>query len=508
MKALVRAVAVHRQDETVIEEIPGKSSQSIGSNEHDHFLVGGMARALRIDMEKRFGGNFPVLHAVHSWILRHSGWLLNRFCIGKDGYTAFPEIQGHDLQWRWYAISSSACYSRCPLRRRQSWTTDSDLVFGSARQREGTTASIFDGDEVQKCWTVKRRPEHLRWDRGRVDALDTHPLRPRPPRERTQCEHPRRYITWAYVKKYGGTPNCKACAVDGPSHSKECRERFEVIFRKEEEEKAMMEAAAAAASSSTQDESTSSTIPPTSASTSVTPMQVEHPTDEVMPVTGTADVDQPDAEISEAALKRSETEDVPVSRKVRKITGLAVCSMDIVCAAQADYDAPQLLENGSEQKAGGDTDAVHTYEGEPMKSFEVPVPEQDIIGVKSGVVLDPAKVQAARQKEMDSIARDEVVELVKTSDCKQGAHVKGGWVEDNKGDIVRSRFVAKQVACNPRDDVSQSTPALLILSPLAQHCGLHRADLLRHRGGAVHLRHLGGVLPCCDGRAGTRASSP
>ena len=97
-----------------------------------------------------------------------------------------------------------------------------------------------------------------------------------------------------------------------------------------------------------------------------------------------------------------------------------------------------------------------------MKSFEVPIPEQDIIGVKSGAVLDPAKVQAARQKDIDSIARHEVVELVKTSECKQGAHVKGGWVEDNKSDIVRSRFVAKQVAYNPRDDVSQSTPAPLI----------------------------------------------
>ena len=117
--------------------------------------------------------------------------------------------------------------------------------------------------------------------------------------------------------------------------------------------------------------------------------------------------------------------------------------MDIVGAAQADYDAPQLLENGSEQKAGGDTDAVHTYEGEPMKSFEVFVAEQDIIGVKSGVVLDPAEVQAARQKEIDSIARDEVVELDKTSECKQGAHVKGGWVEDNKG------AAPKRLRCSP-----------------------------------------------------------
>ena len=93
VKALVQAVALHRQDETVIEEIPVKSSWSIGCNEHDLFLVGGMERALRIDVEKRFGDNFPVLHAVYSWILRHSGWLLNRFCVGTDGYTAFQRYK-------------------------------------------------------------------------------------------------------------------------------------------------------------------------------------------------------------------------------------------------------------------------------------------------------------------------------------------------------------------------------------------------------------------------------
>ena len=83
--------------------------------------------------------------------------------------------------------------------------------------------------------------------------------------------------------------------------------------------------------------------------------------------------------------------------------------------------------------------------------------------MKSAVVLDPAKVQAARQKEIDSIARHEVIELVKISECKQGgAHVKGDFVDDNKRDIIRSRFVAKQVAHDPRDDVSQSTPALLV----------------------------------------------
>ena len=176
-----------------------------------------------------------------------------------------------------------------------------------------------------------------------------------------------------------------------------------------------------------------------------------------------------------------------------------MCSIDIVGAVQADYDDPRSSDDALKRKTAEDSDAVHTHGGEPVKSFEAPNPERDIVGVKSGVVLDPVKVQVARQKEIDSIARHEVVELVRTSECKQGTHVKGGWVEDNKGDIVRSRFVAKQVAYDQRGDVSQTTPALLIFRLLHQYCSLYRADFLRQRCGAVRLGHFSGVLSRSDG---------
>ena len=76
--------------------------------------------------------------------------------------------------------------------------------------------------------------------------------------------------------------------------------------------------------------------------------------------------------------------------------------------------------------------------------------------------MDPVKVAAGRQREMNSIYRHDVKEDASTSDARGGVHVKGDWVEDNKGDVVRSRFVVKQIAYDYRDDVSQSTPALLV----------------------------------------------
>ena len=95
----------------------------------------------------------------------------------------------------------------------------------------------------------------------------------------------------------------------------------------------------------------------------------------------------------------------------------------------------------------------------PAGLAQVPAPTKT---TRSGEPLDPVKVATGRQREMDSIYRHDVKEDVSNSDARGGVHVKGGWVEDNKGDVVRSKFVVKQIAYDYRDDVSQSTPPLLV----------------------------------------------
>ena len=114
-----------------------KSSQSIGCNEHDHFLVGGMARVLRIDMDLHFGVIFPVLHAVYSWILRHSGWLLNRFCVGGDGYTAFQRYKGRTYNGE--ICDLFECVLLKVSSREEAKVDDRIWVSGQAKPREETT---------------------------------------------------------------------------------------------------------------------------------------------------------------------------------------------------------------------------------------------------------------------------------------------------------------------------------------------------------------------------------
>ena len=134
--------------------------------------------------------------------------------------------------------------------------------------------------------------------------------------------------------------------------------------------------------------------PHTTTVAGVDPMHVELQRDEAIPATitggaasssaGPVGMEQAqfDVEITDVPPKRSELEEMPESRKVRKINGLTVCSIDIVGAAQADYDDPRSSGGELKRKAAEESDAVHTHEGEPMKSFGVPIPERDIVGVR------------------------------------------------------------------------------------------------------------------------------
>ena len=152
-------------------------------------------------------------------------------------------------------------------------------------------------------------------------------------------------------------------------------------------------------------------------------------------------------------------------KRLRTSAGLPIFAVDM-CGR--DYELEHPLVEGVQD---GEHDAIEMCVGlddediieKPAGPVQVPLPTKAIYGTRSGEPLDPVKVAAGRQREMDSIYRHDVKGDVLNSEAVGGVHVKGDWVEDNKGDVVRSSFVVKQIAYDYRDDVSQSTPALLAL---------------------------------------------
>ena len=99
IKAMVDAVIKCLSDDRAVEQILPEetipeSHASLGALEGWHNLLQGQIRALRLDVEDRFGSIIGVTHQCVQWLVRHATWLLNRFQRRQNGATAFENLKG------------------------------------------------------------------------------------------------------------------------------------------------------------------------------------------------------------------------------------------------------------------------------------------------------------------------------------------------------------------------------------------------------------------------------
>ena len=84
IKAVVEHVREQRSAQTLVEESPVGSSQSNGSIESAICEVEAQIRTGRLALETNFRVKIPIHHPIIPWLVKHSGYLLNRFLIGHD----------------------------------------------------------------------------------------------------------------------------------------------------------------------------------------------------------------------------------------------------------------------------------------------------------------------------------------------------------------------------------------------------------------------------------------
>ena len=90
----------------------------------------------------------------------------------------------------------------------------------------------------------------------------------------------------------------------------------------------------------------------------------------------------------------------------------------------------------------------------------------------------------ARIKELEHMRVHRVFEVVNLSDVRHVKKVKAKCLQDWKGDIIKARLVAMEIAYDARDDVHAGTPPLaairlIIISLAASRTGLNGAAALR-----------------------------
>ena len=99
IKAMVDAVikclsADRAVEQTLPEEAIPESHASLGALEGWHNLLQGQIRALRLNVEDRFGSIVGVTHQCVPWLVRHATWLLHRFQRTQNGATGFKNLKG------------------------------------------------------------------------------------------------------------------------------------------------------------------------------------------------------------------------------------------------------------------------------------------------------------------------------------------------------------------------------------------------------------------------------
>ena len=82
------------------EHNPRYDHQSAGLVERGVQTLECIARTLLLALQARMGRDIPVQHPIVHWVVKHAGWLYNRFQVAKDGKTPYTRLKGEEVPWR------------------------------------------------------------------------------------------------------------------------------------------------------------------------------------------------------------------------------------------------------------------------------------------------------------------------------------------------------------------------------------------------------------------------
>ena len=239
IKAMVDAVIMCLSDDRAVEQILPEdtipeSDASLGALEGWHNLLQGQIRALRLDVEDRFGSIVGVTHRCVPWLVRHATWLLNRL-RRQNGATAFENLKGVSYKKPWMLFGE-----RCHWVEAERIIThkyDPPWETGVWLGRHSASDAHFNGTPggVIQVRTVRRLTREQRGDDVSKCALGNIIGSPR----NLSGSKPSLEEQTAHGEKWFLTPGCKGCiwARRGYHHTKACKARKrEFLLTKERSE--------------------------------------------------------------------------------------------------------------------------------------------------------------------------------------------------------------------------------------------------------------------------------
>ncbi len=232
-------------------------SQGNGSTEVGVRTVRGQFRTLKVCLEDRIGQKIPSKHALTSWLLEHTCFVLNAVVKGPDGLTGWARARGRDFGGKLYAVAEQVFWK--PPTKGPQHDPQGNMgprlfpgtFLGFHRSSNAYWVLDANGNAV-KSRALNSRTHEERWDKEILANLTVTPwsLRIKKDAEvvplgeevvkqkvdvKDIVTNPRRlYITLKILREHGSTQGCPQCdhvrafqeTKSGIQHSDACRRRI------------------------------------------------------------------------------------------------------------------------------------------------------------------------------------------------------------------------------------------------------------------------------------------
>jgi hypothetical protein len=474
LRDLMHAVArVRAPARTMFEESPVGSSASNGVVERGVQTIGGQIRVIKDALEGRLKRKVPGQHNIIAWLVEFAAVLVNRYEVGHDGKTPYERLRGKNSKLLGMEFGEKVNFRRSRLAGKLAkldclWE---DGIFLGYRSTSGEVIIGTKGG-VLRTRTVSRKPEEHRWAEENLDMVGGMPWKTSPEDDAGEMVMPaieipmeieepdmkrpelddkeavprRLYIRTQDVESHGVCPGCKGCIAQlrgarGIPHTEACRKRLTEILAKSSEGRSRVEAAA---------------------------QRQKQYAQKLVEMSGDAEQEekkrrvsgeQPDKETggsSSSGLKRDRgAEDADwtdLRDRIRKRTQDGGKQM-------IEEQMPGALDEAGKSDLNMEVDLMEEYmevacEGEDVideneGEWQEPGEEEqgaDLVDGRTGEILDPKEVRAARSEELAELERRVYVKT-DLRECweKTGRGPIGvRWVDVHKGGgVYRSRLVAK-----------------------------------------------------------------
>ena len=228
--AVQEMVKQESKTEIVIENSPKGESQSNGLPEAAVRELSGMIRTLKDSIETKTGEKIEKKSAMMAWIVEHSGNMITRYRVGKDGRTAYQRLKGKAPSNKTLPLGEKVLYLPLKSAGKQNKLAPKFKygIFVGVNPRTSESL-IANSSGVFRARTVKRLPEDDRWDGNAISEIKGLPwdfrtaeapeaeirIEPTtediPPVPEIEIKVRKFYVMKQDIIDFGFTPGCSGC---------------------------------------------------------------------------------------------------------------------------------------------------------------------------------------------------------------------------------------------------------------------------------------------------------